>query len=293
MIAILGGLGAAILWASANLASSRSSRMIGATSTVAWMMVIGLLVTTPLAAASGPVPEITPRLAVWLGASGIGSVIGLLLVYRGLRLGKIGVVLAIASTEGAIAAVISVIAGESLNLATAFVLALIAIGVATVAMAGGAAVQTEEEAAAPRPARFTSDQKAAFFGAGAAIAFGFSIYGTAQAGISLPVFMAVLPARVAGVGFVFIPMLLARRLQFSWKAVPFIVVIALGEVFGNVSYVFGARESIAIASVLASQFAAVAAIAAFFLFRERLTGGQRSGFVAIAAGLAILTLIPR
>ena len=265
--------------------------MIGATSTVAWMMLVGLLVTAPLAAASGPVPEITPRLAVWLGASGLGSVVGLLLVYRGLRLGKIGVVLAITSTEGAIAAVFSVIAGYSLNIATALVLGLIAIGIATVALAGGAAVQTAEEAAALTPARFGSEQKAAFYGAAAAIAFGFSIYGTAQAGISLPVFMAVLPARVAGVGFVFIPMLLARRLQFSRQAVPFIIVIALGEVFGNVSYVFGARESIAIASVLASQFAAVAAIAAFFLFHERLTGGQRSGFVAIAVGLAILTLV--
>jgi drug/metabolite transporter (DMT)-like permease len=291
MIAILGGLGAAVLWASANLASSRSSRMIGATSTVAWMMLVGLLVTAPLAAASGPVPEITPRLAVWLGASGLGSVIGLLLVYRGLRLGKIGVVLALASTEGAIAAVLSVIAGESLNLATALVLGLIAIGIATVALAGGAAVQTEEEAAALKPARFNSEEKAALYGAAAAIAFGFSIYGTAQAGISLPVFMAVLPARVAGVGLVFIPMLLARRLQFSRQAVPFIIVIALGEVFGNVSYVFGARNSIAIASVLASQFAAVAAVAAFFLFRERLSAGQRSGFVAIAVGLAILTLV--
>jgi drug/metabolite transporter (DMT)-like permease len=86
-------------------------------------------------------------------------------------------------------------------------------------------------------------------------------------------------------------MLLARRLQFSRQAVPFIIVIALGEVFGNVSYVFGARNSIAIASVLASQFAAVAAVAAFFLFRERLSAGQRSGFVAIAVGLAILTLV--
>jgi drug/metabolite transporter (DMT)-like permease len=291
MIAILGGLGAAVLWATANLASSRSSRMIGATSTVAWMMLVGLLVTTPLAAASGPVPEITPRLAVWLGASGMGSVIGLLLLYRGLRLGKIGVVLALASTEGAFAAVLSVIAGYSLNIATALVLGLIAIGIATVALAGGAAVQTEEEAAAVKPARFNSEEKAALYGAAAAIAFGFSIYGTAQAGISLPVFMAVLPARVAGVGFVFVPMLLARRLQFSWQAVPFIIVIALAEVFGNVSYVFGARDSIAIASVLASQFAAVAAIAAFFLFRERLTVGQRSGFVAIAVGLAILTLV--
>ena len=45
MIAILGGLGAASLWAMANLSSSRSSRMIGASSTVAWMMLVGLAVT--------------------------------------------------------------------------------------------------------------------------------------------------------------------------------------------------------------------------------------------------------
>lgn len=43
---------------------------------------------------------------------------------------------------------------------------------------------------------------------------------------------------------------------------------------------------------LASQFAAVAAIAAFFFFfHERLTPHQRSGFVAIAVRLAILTAV--
>ena len=56
-------------------------------------------------------------------------------------------------------------------------------------------------------------------------------------------------------------------------------------------FILGSHESIAIASVLASQYAAVAAVAAFFLFRERLSRGQRSGFVAIAVGLAILTAV--
>jgi len=292
VIAILGGLGAAILWASANLASSRSSRLIGASSTVAWMMLVGLAVALPAAAVSGPVPAISPTLAAWLAASGFGSVIGLILVYRGLRIGKIGVVLALASTEGAIAAVLSIISGESLSLPILLVLGLIAVGIATVAMAGeNMAAPVDENGAAVVSSGLSVDQRSALYGGAAAIAFGFSIYGTAQAGISLPVFMAILPARVVGVACVFVPMAVAGRLQLTRRAVPLILIVAGGEVFGNVSYVLGARESIAITAVLASQFAAVAAIAAFFIFRERLTPRQRYGFIAIAVGLAILTAV--
>ena len=129
------------------------------------------------------------------------------------------------------------------------------------------------------------------WGAAAAIAFGFSIVGTAQAGLSLPVVFAIMPARVAGVAFVFVPLALTGRLRISRRAVPLIAIIALGEVLGNVSYVVGARESIAISAVLASQYAAVGAVAAFFLFHERLSGYQRAGVLAIALGVAILTAV--
>lgn len=300
MIAILGGLGAAALWASANLASSRSSRMIGATSTVAWMMLVGLVVTTPFALVSGPLPDITPTLALWLMASGVGGVIGLMFMYRGLRIGKIGVVLALASTEGAIAAIISVVAGETLTLASALVLGVIAIGIAVVALAGGEAVEPAETATtvastggpAARPETAAAlERRAALFGAAAAIAFGFSVYGTAMAGKSLPLVLAVMPARVVGVALVFVPMAIAGRLRMTRRAVPLVVLVGLGEVLGNASYILGARESIAVASVLASQFAAFAAVAAFFLFRERLTLPQRSGFVAIALGVAVLSVV--
>jgi drug/metabolite transporter (DMT)-like permease len=303
MIAILGGLGAAVLWAAANLASSRSTRIIGATSTVAWMMVVGLVVATPFAVASGPLPTITPTLAVWLTASGVGGVVGLMLVYRGLRIGKVGVVLALASTEGAIAAVFAVVAGEKLTIPTTVVLGVIAIGVATVALASGSAAgpadgqgegQVEGEREGTRDGTrpgLGAERRAALFGAAAAIAFGFAIYGTARAGMSLPIAVAILPARILGVAFVFVPMALAGRLRMTRRAVPMVVIVGLGEVLGNASYVVGARESIAIASVLASQFAAIAAVAAFLLFRERLSAGQRSGFVAIAAGVAILTIV--
>ena len=292
MISILGGFGAATFWAAANLASSRSSRIIGPSATVAWMMLVGLAGSAPFALASGPMPPITPSLAVWLTASGVGGVIGLLLVYRGLRIGKVGVVLALASTEGAIAAVFAVVAGESLTVPTAVVLGVIAIGVATVALAGGSAGEPAQtgEGSEPYVGR-GAERRAAMWGAAAAIAFGFSIYGTARIGQSLPLAMAVLPARVVGVAFVFVPMALAGRLRMTRRAAPLVVIVALGEVLGNVVYIIGSRESIAVTAVLASQFAALAAVAAFVLFHERLSARQRSGFVAIAVGIAALTLV--
>ena len=44
----------------------------------------------------------------WAVLAGAGSAVGLSLMYRALRLGKVGVVAPIASTEGALAAVFSV-----------------------------------------------------------------------------------------------------------------------------------------------------------------------------------------
>ncbi len=116
MISILGGLGASVLWASATLTSSRAGKLIGSSSTLAWMMLVGLAVAAPLGLASGPVPALTPELAFWMFGSAAGSVVGLLFVYSGLRIGKVGVVAALASTEGAIAAVVSVATGEPMTL---------------------------------------------------------------------------------------------------------------------------------------------------------------------------------
>ena len=44
MIALAGGLGAAVCFAVSTLGSARSSRLIGAPTVVAWMMLVGLIV---------------------------------------------------------------------------------------------------------------------------------------------------------------------------------------------------------------------------------------------------------
>jgi drug/metabolite transporter (DMT)-like permease len=58
-------------------------------------------------------------------------------------------------------------------------------------------------------------------------------------------------------------------------------------------FTLGAREGIAVASVLSSMFAPIAAIAAFVVFRERLGRRQIVGIVLIAAGVAALGFIQR
>ena len=65
----------------------------------------------------------------------------------------------------------------------------------------------------------------------------------------------------------------------------------IAEVVGFASYAIGARHGIAVSAVLASQFAAIAALAAAFLFRERLGRSGVLGVIVIAAGVAAVSAL--
>ena len=94
-----------------------------------------------------------------------------------------------------------------------------------------------------------------------------------------------MPARLVGILVIAIPLLLLRRLRLNRAAVPFVLVTGLTEVLGIALFAFGAREGIAIASVMSSQFAAIAAVAAVILLRERLARVQVSGWRRSASAL--------
>jgi len=278
MIAILGGLGAAAAWGAATVCSSRSSRMIGSGPALGWVMVVGLLVTIPAVAVTGVPPTLDARAASWLAVSGVGNVVGLLLEYAGLRIGKVGIVAPIASTEGAIAAVIAVAAGERVGAGTGALLGVIAAGVV---LAGIAPKEIETDVQ-------RHDARATLLALGAAVAFGASIYATGRVSRDLPVAWVLLPARAVGVAAVAMPLAVMSRLRLTARAVPLVVAAGLCEVLGFVLFAFGARHAIAVTAVVASQFAAIAALAAYVLFRERLGRIQMVGVAAIVAGVAAL-----
>ena len=63
------------------------------------------------------------------------------------------------------------------------------------------------------------------------------------------------------------------------------------EVLGFGAFALGARGDLAVAAVLASQFAAIAGVAAYLLFRERLSRLQICGVALVVIGVAALTAV--
>jgi drug/metabolite transporter (DMT)-like permease len=280
VIAILGGLGAAVMWATATLCTSRSSRMIPPVSVLAWVMIVGSVASLPFAAASGVPPQLNAGLWRWLVVIGVSNVGGLLLVYSGLRIGKVGIVAAITSAEGAVAATIAVLTGERLGVGAAMTLVLIALGVIL------ASFSREADATRRR-----HNGVAILLSCGAALLFGVGLYAAGRVSTELPLSWILLPPRVVGVVVVALPLLLAGKLRFSREAAPYVIAAGVAEIIGLGSYTIGARHGIAISAVLGSQFAALSAIVAFFVFHERLARVQLVGVTAIIVGVAALTVL--
>jgi drug/metabolite transporter (DMT)-like permease len=287
MLAIVGGLGAALVFATVTLCNSRSSRMIGPTQLLSWVMLIGLAIVAPLVVLEGVPDDLDAESGVWLAVAGIGNVVGLLLAYAALRVGKVGIVAPVIATQGAVAAVLAVVAGESIGAGAAVTLAVIAVGV----VLAGLAAEADEDAERGAAAGALGRPHAMLYALGAAFAIGWSLYATARASIDLPVVWALLPSRVIGVAVVTVPLVLRTGLRMTREALPLVLVAGVCEVLGFALFALGARHGIAVSAVLASQFAAVAAVAAYFLFGERLARVQLAGVTLIVAGVGVLSAL--
>ena len=288
MVAILGGLGAALSWAIATLASSRSSRMIGPMSVLGWVMAVGLVAAIGPALLARPVP-LGPGEFVALIVVGLSHNVGLLLVYAALSIGRVSIVAPIVATEGALAAVISILLGASLALATAVLLAAIAVGV--VLAAAERSADSPEAAVAPP----SQNRRAILFAIAAALTFSIGLVLSGRlGGQGVPPPWVMLASRTVGVTIIVLPLLVTRRFRLTRPALPLVVVAGLLEVFGGAIYIIAAsqgRDSVAIAAVLSSQFAAIAAVGGFFLFGERLQRLQLLGVVIVAVGTTALAAV--
>ncbi len=291
MLAIVFGLATAVLWATTLLSSARASRLLGPWSTLAWVMLIGLVITVPFVLITAPNVTLTQRDLGLMAVAGVSNSTGLLLNYAAVRRGKVAVVGPIVSTEGAIAAVLAVIAGDPLTGAVAVVLALIAVGVVLASIersAGDPELAVDLPAPAGHEPSSRDTRIAVVLAIGGAILFGVNLFVTSRLADALPVAWTVLPARLAGVVFVTIPLVLLRRLHLVRAAVPFVIIVGVCEVAGIATFALGARVSAPVTSVIASQFAGIAAVAAYFLFGEKIGRIQVVGVVLIAIGVAAL-----
>ena len=279
MISISCGFVAAVFFASGSLLNSRATRYVSGWSVVAWAMLVGLGLTAPAVAFSG-VPEGARGFNVlWLAAAGIGNAAGLVLAAFAFRYGKVAVIAPILATEGALSAAIAARLGQSLAPSVGVLLVVIVVGVL---LAAGA------------PDSVPLDHERTVLSTGLAVCaaffLGVSLYSMARLSGELPLSWILLPARLAGVLVLTIPLALSRRLQINRRAAPLVVALGFTEVIGIAVFSIGARHDIVITSVLSSQFAPIAAVAAFCLFKERLGRLQVLGVVIVVAGVTALSM---
>jgi drug/metabolite transporter (DMT)-like permease len=248
---------------------------------VAGVMVVGLVITAPIAAANGT-PSFDAESLTWLVLSGAGNVVGLILTYNAFRIGQVALVAPLVSTEGAVAALIALLAGESLAPGVGLALAIVAIGVC---------LSVAPDSAAAERRMLRTQPAAVALALAAAVVFGTSLYATGRAGSTLPASWVVLSARLIGTVALAVPLAVTGRLRVVRPAVPLVVASGICEVLGFFSYTAGARHGIAVAAVLSSQFATIAAVVAYFAFGERLGRVQVAGVTSVIVGVALLSAL--
>ena len=284
--------------------------MLGSRVVLGWVMVVGVIVGLPVAALSPGPATLEPSTLALLGLAGICYVVGLQLAYAALRIGKVSIVAPIVATEGAVAALIAVALGDTIGIVAGLMLAVIATGVILSTLEPGRADvpagdfdfvadaldgPAVETTAATTPTATdehpVDTRRAALLSIVAALAFGLGLVAAGKSAALVPVAWVALSARLVGIVVVVIPLLMQRRLRLTRVALPLVLIAGVAEVFGSMLSAWGSRDSIAIAAVMGSQFAAIAAVAAYFLFGERLGRLQVAGVVLIVGGVTVLAAV--
>ncbi len=279
---ILSGLLAALVWAVGNLAASRASRAMPPESLLAGISLVGLAICVPLLIAEGAPRDASIGALGWLALGGAANIAGLALLYIAFRVGDVGLVAPIIATEGAIAAVIAIVAGQRVHAIVLILLAVIVLGVVRVAD-----TDTVQIAVA---GRFNwGVVTVACLGA---ICFGVSLYATGRASAREQFGWIAASPRIVGVICVAVPLLFRGRIRIARAGTPALLLAACSEVGGFSLYSYAAHRSLAVAAVLGSLFAAFAVVGAAILFGERLNRGQWVGVAMIVLGVAVLGAVP-
>ena len=301
LTAIFCGLGAAVCFAASALCASSASREIGAASTLGWVMALGMgVIVIPVALFAHP-GTLSGRTVALLCVAGLGNIGGLLLEYVAMRRVAVGVVVAVASTEGMVAAVLSSVFGSPLATNTVLLLVVMTIGVVLAAahfdqepdVPADPGTRGSLRLSAPRVLRRLDNTRtrSTLLVVPVALMFGVTLYCIGRAGAEAPIIWVLVPARLFGTLLIAAPLASHRKLRITRRTFPIVLAGAIAEVVGLVSYTLGARHQLAVAAVLASQCAAITPIAAYFLFGDRLRRHQVFGIVLVLAGVVTLSAL--
>jgi len=298
-LGLLTGLGAAISWGTLDLFTALASRRIGSLWVTTGMQIVGALLVTIAAAASGVRPPTDPFVligGVLVGLAGAGAYLS---YFTGLRIGPIAVVSGVVAAYGGLTVVLAVVVrGETLSPVQALGAVAATIGV----MLTGVSFDRG------RPERFSSP--GVIFAVVALILFASMSIGSDIVIDRAPWLQVLLVARLSNAilstAILVLVLALFRRPgallvegadgdvhpASAGKAVLGAVVLSgVLDVVGLMSFSYGLEHAETWLVGLASSFGpAVTIVAAVALLGERLRPIQWTGMAAILVGMIAIAL---
>jgi drug/metabolite transporter (DMT)-like permease len=268
----------ACTWGSISVLEARVSRALGGSSAVAWIFGFGLLVIMPIALIHG-IPDASASSWAWAAVASFGSLAGLVMMFTALQYGRVGLITATISSQGAFATVYAAFAGESLHPLSYVAIAVSAVGTFVLIGAGGSV-------APPR------ERRGILLALGAASFTGLSLYAASRGGDGIGADWVVACVRISSVAFVLVPLAATRKLRSPRGVIVPTMIAGVGEVAAFGAYIAASdRIGVAVPAVIASQFALIAATVGWFVLGERLGPKQFAGAGAILAGVTALTIL--
>ncbi len=265
-------------WGVSDFLAGLATRRLALASVLAIVMPAGLLAGGAVVAVRWQAPP-NASFAGWAVATGLLGVVGIAALYRGLALGRMGIVAPIAATAPLIPVVFGLLRGERPG-------ALQGVGMG-LALVGVVAAGREHDGAAGRRIAL-----GAGLGLTAAVCFGVSLITLDEAANQDP-YWASFVIRLAGTAGVAL-FLLGRRLPVRTPRtllLPALIGVGLLDVGGTILFAVSTTKGlISVVSVIVSFFPVVVAFLARVTLGERLERVQLAGAAAAIAGVALISV---
>jgi drug/metabolite transporter (DMT)-like permease len=272
---ILLALLSSALWGTSDFFGGTASKTTPSTTVLLWASLIALPVMTVIAVISGDL-VFDSTVVVWGIVAGVACSIGIVLLYRGLATGPMGVVAPIASTSVLVPVVAGFVRGESPGAIQTVGIAIAVIGVI---LAGGPHLRDFR----------TGGHRPILLALGAALGIGISLLAVANgsdhsAYSTLLVMRVVYPVLLFGI-------VLATRAprRPATSVLPMVAIAGIGDVVAVTLYgVATTSGSLPVVAALASMFPVMTLVLARQVHHERLEREQWIGAALALIGVVVV-----
>lgn len=277
MLTVVLGLSTALLWGLPDVPLAVAVRRIGPTAVLAGSLVIGTILIAPVGLFVD-LPDVTSRGVLLAAADGVLMAGAYGIAYNAFARCPISIVTPIISCEGAAAAAIAIAFGERPGFALALMLVVAVVGVILVGTAGRAGVKVSR-------AGLT-------FAVVAALVWGFVLFLGGPVTDELGAYWGFFFVRSAA-SLMMLPFFFRGSIREGIRTEPWRILIwAAGDTLGNLCYFAAAASGpVALAGVLAAQFALFGTLAGVIGLGERLKVHQWVGVAVVVTAVTGIAAI--